>query len=257
MWFLLSTILAQASSATGTSGTGSVQVPPGIPGAQGETLQSVILNAIQWALGIAGAVAIIYIIVGGFFYITAGGDTEKIEKAKRTIRNAIIGVIFILISVVIVFTLNQFLTQKPQGGTPNTGGGTPSTGGGTSNTGSSASASTPRGGPSTANEEGVCTITSPSKSPDTMNATKSSCDAALANCNQLNQNGCGGTWFKTQGQAPNTGNPGCTIKLPNGTTQNLPTASFDDCSNATAQCTQNLGGISTGQSCTSEWHPPK
>lgn len=60
---------------------------------------------------IVGVVAVIMIVVGGFQYITSGGDSGKISTAKNTILYAIVGLIFVALAQVFVqFVLNK-LTQ--------------------------------------------------------------------------------------------------------------------------------------------------
>lgn len=83
--------------------------PPSIPGLRQETIFDTIISVVIWGLSIAGAVAVLYLIIGGFLYITASGDESRLEKAKNTIKNAIIGVVVILLALVIVITLNQVL----------------------------------------------------------------------------------------------------------------------------------------------------
>ena len=57
-----------------------------------------IISFTLWALAI---VAIGIIIYGGIQYVTAGGDSEKAEKGKKTLIGAIIGLIIILASYAI------------------------------------------------------------------------------------------------------------------------------------------------------------
>lgn len=66
------------------------------------TLESVIVTIINIAFLAAGLVAVIYLIIGGFRYVTSGGNAEAIEGAKATILNAIIGLIVIFISFLLV-----------------------------------------------------------------------------------------------------------------------------------------------------------
>lgn len=51
---------------------------------------------------IVGVVAVVMIIVGGFKYITSGGDSGKVGGAKNTIIYAIIGLILVALAQVIV-----------------------------------------------------------------------------------------------------------------------------------------------------------
>jgi predicted secreted protein len=73
-----------------------------------EGLLGVVGTAITLAFGVAGLVAVIYLIIGGFNYVTAGGNPEAVEMAKTTIVNAIIGLLVILVSYLIVqFIMTQ------------------------------------------------------------------------------------------------------------------------------------------------------
>lgn len=71
-------------------------------------------NIITWALFMGGAVAVVYIIYGGFTYITSAGDSEKAEQGKSALTNAIIGVILISMSLVIVTWVNDWLQGRIQ-----------------------------------------------------------------------------------------------------------------------------------------------
>lgn len=45
----------------------------------------------SWLLGLATSLAVLAIIYGGIIYSAAGGDTERIGSAKKTIKYAIMG----------------------------------------------------------------------------------------------------------------------------------------------------------------------
>ncbi|MFH1773025.1 MAG: hypothetical protein ABH818_01560 [Patescibacteria group bacterium] len=62
---------------------------------------SIIATVIKAVLSFLGVVFLILIIYAGFTWMTAGGDEEKINKAKDTIQRAIIGLIIILCSYAI------------------------------------------------------------------------------------------------------------------------------------------------------------
>jgi len=53
-------------------------------------------NVIRIALGFLGIIAVGLIIYAGWLYMTAAGEEEKIEKAKKILINAIIGLVIIL-----------------------------------------------------------------------------------------------------------------------------------------------------------------
>ena len=48
-------------------------------------------------------IAIVMLVVGGYFFITSSGEPEKIEKAQKAITAAIIGLIIVFIARAIVF----------------------------------------------------------------------------------------------------------------------------------------------------------
>ena len=60
---------------------------------------TVILNTL---LLVVGLVAVIYVVYGGYRYITGGEDEEKVKQAKNTITNALIGVVLVLIALALV-----------------------------------------------------------------------------------------------------------------------------------------------------------
>lgn len=53
-------------------------------------------------LSIVGLVSVAFLIFGGFTYITAGGNEDAAERGKKTVTNAIIGLVIVVLSGVIV-----------------------------------------------------------------------------------------------------------------------------------------------------------
>jgi hypothetical protein len=68
-----------------------------------------IYNVILALLTIAGALAVLFLIIGGFWYITSAGNEEQAEKGKSTLVNAIIGIIIIVLSFVIITVIANFV----------------------------------------------------------------------------------------------------------------------------------------------------
>jgi len=56
-------------------------------------LSTIIGTIIQAALSLLGGIFIILTIIGGYRYMTAGGNDQNVEKAKNYIQRALIGVI--------------------------------------------------------------------------------------------------------------------------------------------------------------------
>ena len=58
-----------------------------------------IINLISWA---AGIVAVIMVMLGGFWYITSNGDAAKATRGRTTIMYALIGLVIVALAQVIV-----------------------------------------------------------------------------------------------------------------------------------------------------------
>jgi hypothetical protein len=65
-------------------------------------LEIVFQNVVQSLLGFAGIVLFVLLLVGGFKYITSGGDPKAVEGAQKTLTYAIGGLIVILLSFLIL-----------------------------------------------------------------------------------------------------------------------------------------------------------
>jgi len=66
------------------------------------TLPELILAIIQLMLFFAGAIAVLFVIIGGFLYMTAGGNEEQAEKGQKALTNAVIGIIIVIMSYAII-----------------------------------------------------------------------------------------------------------------------------------------------------------
>jgi hypothetical protein len=62
-------------------------------------------TAIMTLLGLAGVAAFIYLLWGGIQWITAGGDKDALEKARRKLINALVGLAIVFSSYAILFIL--------------------------------------------------------------------------------------------------------------------------------------------------------
>ena len=74
----------------------------------GTSLNSVVKAIINVLSIVIGIVAVIMIMVGGFRYITSGGDSNNITSAKNTILYAIVGLVVVALAQALVqFVLNK------------------------------------------------------------------------------------------------------------------------------------------------------
>lgn len=70
----------------------------------------IVMNLINWFIGIAGIVSAIFLVVGGVGYMTSSGDSGKLQKAKNTITYSLIGLAIVGLSYAIsnfaIFMIN-------------------------------------------------------------------------------------------------------------------------------------------------------
>ena len=77
-------------------------------GAPKTGIQNIVVTIINSILGLLGVIFLVLVIYAGFLWMTAGGDSSKVDKAKGYIKNAIIGIIIILAAYIITsFVLDQ------------------------------------------------------------------------------------------------------------------------------------------------------
>lgn len=64
--------------------------------------KQLVLTIVNYFLYFLGLIATLMVIYGGILYVTAAGDTEKVDKGKKVISYALIGIIIILLSFALV-----------------------------------------------------------------------------------------------------------------------------------------------------------
>ncbi|MCK9623145.1 MAG: hypothetical protein M0R47_21745, partial [Methylobacter sp.] len=62
----------------------------------------IVLNIIEIGLFIAGYAALFFILYGGFLFLTGGSNPSQIEKARKSILNAVIGLVISISAIAIV-----------------------------------------------------------------------------------------------------------------------------------------------------------
>jgi len=72
-------------------------------------------NIIKIVLGVLGVILVIIVVYAGFLWMTAGGETEQVKKAKDWMTNAVIGLIIILSAYAITdFVISKLITATQQ-----------------------------------------------------------------------------------------------------------------------------------------------
>jgi hypothetical protein len=77
------------------------------------SLNKIIGNAINILSVIVGIVAVVMIMVGGFKFITSGGDASNVASARSTILYAVIGLAVAATAQILVHFVLFNLTKKP------------------------------------------------------------------------------------------------------------------------------------------------
>jgi len=89
-------VLAQLQQPSGTN------LPEG-------SIFDIITNAMMWVLAIVGIIGVIGFAIAGILYLTAAGNETQIEKAKKAMLMAIIGVVVALVGLVIIRAVQAWL----------------------------------------------------------------------------------------------------------------------------------------------------
>ena len=105
---LLTIISVQAATIDYGTGLNKVASKAGYDTATTSQLESSIGKGIGYVLGFLGVIALIIVIWAGFNWMTAGGNDEKVGKAKKWMINGLIGLgIIILAYSITTFVINQ------------------------------------------------------------------------------------------------------------------------------------------------------
>lgn len=84
---------------------------------QEDDLIGLVTTIVQWILSFLGILAVLVILWGGFKWMTAGGDDDKVGEAKKLIINGIIGLIIVLSAYAIAtFVFAEVETRLLTGG---------------------------------------------------------------------------------------------------------------------------------------------
>lgn len=89
-------------------------ISPKLNQGSSKTVEDLIVDVLNWMIGAAAVICVVMLIVGGYSYMTAGGDEQKVGKATKTLTNAMIGLAICFIAVMLVnFVLKNFLGVQP------------------------------------------------------------------------------------------------------------------------------------------------
>lgn len=107
----------------------------GLPGITDPSIDNFVQNkplvtftnaAVKAVIAVLVIIGVICIVIGGYVYMTAGGDASRVKLGKEMIVAALAGIFLALISVVILNTINSYLgtdAVEPELDTSGAGGG--------------------------------------------------------------------------------------------------------------------------------------
>lgn len=74
-------------------------------------VQDFIRNVIKVVAGLAGLVATVFFVAGGFTYITSSGNPEQLDKAKRTLTWSAVGLAIVIAAFVLANIVTTIASQ--------------------------------------------------------------------------------------------------------------------------------------------------
>jgi len=103
----------QGTCPTGLCSVNNVCLPPsqntnGI--AASTSLSGFLLELVRILLSFAGVIAVVMLVIGGYWYMASGGNEELAEKGKKTIFNFVLGLALIILAYTIVTIVASTLT---------------------------------------------------------------------------------------------------------------------------------------------------
>lgn len=78
-----------------------------------DAISLLLQNILHLFLLVAGGVAVIYLMIGAFNYLTAFGNEERASTGKKIITWAIVGIVVIVLAEFIIYTVWNFITPTP------------------------------------------------------------------------------------------------------------------------------------------------
>jgi hypothetical protein len=122
-WFAIAlslfnlTLMLPAQAAGGaTAGPDLGRSYPEATGLGSTDIRITVAKIIRVAMSLLGIIALVVILIGGFTWMTAGGNDEKVGEAKKWIFSGIIGMVIILSAFAIsTFVINSLIAATVSG----------------------------------------------------------------------------------------------------------------------------------------------
>jgi len=86
------------------------------------TIQGFLYWILQMAFVFAGVVAVLFVVLGGYWYLTSAGNEEQAEKGRKVLVNAIVGLVIIIMAFALVRIVINTVTGNLAGSGTSTSG---------------------------------------------------------------------------------------------------------------------------------------
>ena len=109
--FFLSTDVGVGEAALGGSTPVGATLPTASQtGLSDQSVEDILVNVLEWLLGIVGIIAIIGFLVSGIMYLMAAGNEKMADKGKNGMTYSVIGIAIILGAFVIIQAISRALS---------------------------------------------------------------------------------------------------------------------------------------------------
>jgi len=96
-------------------GTGSLSSISGLP-KETTDVPTIVTNIINLILGFLALIAIVIVLIGGFEWMTAGGNDDKVKTAQKRLKYGLIGLVIIFVAYGVVTYVMTTLPTLVGGG---------------------------------------------------------------------------------------------------------------------------------------------
>ncbi len=113
-WTIFSSLIVISPTLVYGQTPSLLNAPPGsvVTNSGAEGLYSLIVKAGGWLFSGVVAIAVILMIYGGFIFVTAGGDEDKVKDGKNYIIYGVVGIAVATLATGIVSVIGEFLGSK-------------------------------------------------------------------------------------------------------------------------------------------------
>jgi hypothetical protein len=80
--------------------------------------EGIVQNIIQIGLGLAGGFVLLSILYGAFLLTTSSGDAKRVQEGQEMITSAVMGLVFVIFSIMILQFIGVSILRIPGFGGP-------------------------------------------------------------------------------------------------------------------------------------------